>query len=255
MTGKVALYSAILAAVTLSHKVQGATTSQTIGFGNVTGGNFYDSSSPGESGTGYLDSIALSGFDKFDPALGTLTEVRVHLNIQASWNLLLQINNPDSQIIDQGNPFSIDFSLQSGLEAGVFYTPTGSNRLVSVATDTYFTSIGLNFTGGTENTSDGTSDSFGNPTAQGSLFPGVDEFNSADFVGVGTVQELTLGLAVSLDDIWNTDNLNSAEAELTYQLDETDVTLEFIYTPIPEPSFLLLSLAGTVIGLTRRRRY
>ncbi|MGB6222765.1 choice-of-anchor E domain-containing protein [Haloferula sp.] len=254
MNRKVVLYSAILVAVPLSHNAQGATTSQTIGFNTVFGGNFYDSSNSGESGTGYLDSISLSGFNKFDPALGTLTEVRVSLNIQASWNLGLQINDPDSQIIDPGNPFSIDFSLQSAIEAGVFYTPTGSNRLVSVATDTTFDSIGLNFTGDTGNTSASTGDSFGNPTAQGSIFPGVDEFNSADFVGVGTVQELTFGLLVPLDDIWITDNLNSAEAELSYQLEESDVTLEFIYTPVPEPSFLLLSLAGTVIGLTRRRR-
>lgn len=247
----------ILAAVCLLPAASfGATSSQTVLFPDTGGGTFYDSDSPGSPGTGFTDTVPLTGFNQFDPALGTLNEVRIRLGIDASWDLFAEVD-PDFNIIDPGSTFAIDFATDSFIEAGIFYQPTGANILISAAVDAYFDPFQLFFIGDIDNPSDGDGDSFGElnlsgSETTGSLFPGINNFNSADFVGTGTVQGLELGFFVPLDDFWFTENLNSATVELTYSLAATEVTIDYLYDPIPEPSSFLLLAAG--LGLITRRR-
>ncbi len=78
-------------------------------------------------------------------------------------------------------------------------------------------------------------------------------FEASDFVGIGLVTTLSAIIAIPGDALFFLDNVGSAQAELSAYLFYSDLTVEYEYLPIPEPSALALAALG-LLGFGSRWR-
>ena len=227
---------------------------QTLEFDGQGGGTSFDSSSVDPSDSWLLSASPVTGFTKFDPALGTLNAVLITVQVSADWTLSVDAQD----VIDVNEAHSVDFSLATTLDAGVYYQPTNAAVLVSVASDQSFGPAISAYSEEPGPLSDSTSDVFGNyalyvTLTTGSILPSNSDFYAPDFVGLGSVAGLDVGIFYPFSgESWVLVNTSGATAYLQGNLQGGEVTLQYDYTPIPEPTSLaLLAVAGALI--LRRR--
>jgi hypothetical protein len=262
--------SVLLSSLFLAGLLEAAITPvQSFSFDFISGGNSFDPSEPEEPFTSFLESIPISGFNKFDPSLGTLREIRLTVQVSVSFDASIEAEEVD----DTSLPFDLALDLETGIDAGVFYLPSGNNILLFPATEGYG-SVNLGGAGYDPNDFifddqfyffDGASDQFGpfndvGEVTMGSLFASDPDVSLSDFVGIGPVQGLEVGVLVPLDNVWTVANIPYPFGSITVNLEAGEVTLTYVYepgiTPIPEPGHLaaLLGLSAAAgLGLRRRR--
>lgn len=216
---------------------------------------------------------AISGFTKFDASLGTLTDVLLTVEVDATISMVIEADVLDP--ID-APVFSFYLDPISGglIQAGMLYSPTGGIVSFVVTSDnTSLSSLGTEFEdpapyifdfggGPAFFYSDSYSESFGGfssggtTAATGSLSALDPDFLASDFIGTGAVTGL------SMSNILNYDNDPSELSLLNvpYGFVQPEVsfsagnaTLQYVYTPIPEPSVGMLVLLGALVSGRRRR--
>jgi hypothetical protein len=193
----------------------------------------------------------LTGFQKFDPTLGELTEVRFTVTGSASLEMVLS----SSELIDEELPFTLLYDpdgsgFSNFADVGLVYAPTGTNIGLSVVTD----SISAPRLGYEDEDPSGWSfesfyvddfqseeffihDGVDSPAREGSLLMSNPNVNPTDFIGVGEVTGLIFqgfGEFNAADVI--TDNLASAQLEAVLRYTTGEVTLEYVYTPASKPT-------------------
>jgi hypothetical protein len=185
----------------------------------------------------------LTGFQKFDPALGTLTEIRITAEVRATFGVGVSAE----QVDDENSPFTVRFE-DSGsdlLQVSVIYNPTGENFGKSLTIDNA-NSGSAGATGadpldwgapGGFSFSDSTGSEFGGfagegdtPT-EGSLLTSDPDINLSDFVGTGTVPGLSITYAAQIENTGSLENVPEAFIEVEIGLEPGSVTLQYVYTP------------------------
>jgi len=245
-----------------------------------------DSSGFEGGGLTFLSARSLGGFGagaftKFDPSLGTLTNIFLSLEVNATLSLSVGADGLDENSLDD-DPFSIQFqpALTSGgppdftpprdlVRVAIVYLSSGPNIGLVVTSDEA-TIPNLGVTNGLaadfdfdfdvldENTVTFGGFSNGDTTlTTGSIDPLAAGFDASDFVGVGTVTNgLTINSLVSLGvgpGSATSDNLDFPFLFADLSLEAGNVTLQYEFTPIPEPSSAALVLLAA-LGLVARRR-
>lgn len=210
-------------------------------------------------------------FLKFDSTLGTLTEIRFTAQINASSSVQLVV----SRVEDSSQPFTAVFdpaTPNTFVDVGLIYYPgggsTGSTTLLESSTlsqigitdglpDDYSSDPGSNDI----SYSDQMSSNFGGFSAgggmsltTGSIFTTDSGFLASDFVGSGNVNGLLFLGLLQIDFLTGTlENVTTSTItpEISYR--PGNLTLQYVFDPIPEPSFtILLGLCG-LLGLRRSR--
>ena len=223
---------------TLSAQV---TPRQTISFDSDGDGTFTDFPGPGVNlGAGQ----PLDTFTKFDPSLGTLTEVLFTVQVSGSVEAILSAE----ELLSPEDPFSI--ALDSGpedyIQASIIYGPTGDTSGYSLTFDLadipflgvegidpseygapegfYFEEFGDSFFGGY---SDG-----GETLSEGNLLVSNPAFNPVDFIGTGNVTGLSFDAFAAFGSFGNIDNLAGAFLEASIYFDAGNATIQYVYTPV-----------------------
>ena len=209
----------------------------------------------------------LGSFTKFDSSLGTLTEVRLTAEIRTE--VFVQIGS--DEVIDESSPFSLflddsDSFMETDLVYNAGNGPTGrsvggeAGGFGSVGdTDldpSDFSAEGFFFFDSASDEYGGFA-SGGSVLTSGSIFATDADFLESDFVGTGTVSGLQLISFAEVDPVnLIIDNLASAFIEVSTTTDAGEATLEYGYTPVPEPRPLVavVGILALAIGVLRRRR-
>ncbi len=243
-------------------------TVQTLGFNQLSQGTYTEVGNT----VPIADFASLNGFAKFDPALGTLNEVRFTIEVWA----YAEVEIESFDIVDPSAAFSLEWDPEGMvlLQTSIIYSPTGGSAGYSITFDTGgFGSVigdldqdpsdwgadeGEFFYSAVDWTEyGGFAPEGGNTATSGSLLTSDPIFVVSDFVGDGTVSGL--GLVTSGEfDTSNIllENLSEAYISAFVGLDPGTVTLEYIYTPVPEPAAaaFLAGAAAIVLLITRSRR-
>ena len=186
---------------------------------------------------------ALTGFQKFDPALGTLTEIRITAEVRATFNLTVSAD----EVEDVDSPFTVRFEDQVSdvLQAGVSYSPTGENFARVLTFDTENPgSAGVEdedptdwgapedfyFWDSTEREFGGFANE-GDTPSEGSLSTSDPDINLNDFVGTGMVEGLSFFYIAILANTGVMENVPAAYLEVEIGLDPGAVMLQYVYTP------------------------
>jgi len=154
-------------------------------------------------------------------------------------------------VIDDSMPHSVDVDADF-LSAFIGYAPSGGGTTIPLISTDYFPSascFGDPFSGPC-------SDIFGDFELGigSSVVSGLGSYDLTDFVGIGPVTSLSAIIAVPGDALFALDNVSFATAELTAGMLYIDLTVEYEFTPIPEPSTALLALVGVAAFIRRRIR-
>ncbi len=205
------------------------------------------SSVAGGGGGFFMDSEAVTGIGKFDPALGTLTEINLFAEFEAEFSI--DVFGVD--VIDDAEPHSVDFDADF-IQFFIGYKPAGSSStfvLPELALPAFASCFGAPFEGECM-------DSFcdGATVVDGTDVMGVSGLVLADFVGAGDVDTLSAFIAIPVPGggQFILDNVFEGEADLFAAMYNVDLTVEYVCTPIPEPAtFSLLALGG--LAFLRRR--
>lgn len=184
----------------------------------------------------------LTGFQQFDPALGTLTEIRFTAEVRATFDITLSAD----QVDDEGSLFTVQFEGGSDLlQVSVIYNPTGEIFGKSMTFDVDSPgSVGVDgadpFDWGAPDGfffSDSTGNEFGgfafggNTATEGSLPTSDPDINLSDFVGIGTVPGLTISYNAQIENNGSLENVPDAFIEVEISLDPGAATLQYVYTP------------------------
>lgn len=192
------------------------------------------------SGTSSYSFIGtqITGLTKFDSSLGTLNDVILtgSFDYQFSFSIF-------GDALEQEDPYSINGSANT--DAG-FFVSNGSSA-IGVVSD--FLEANAFCTGGVEGCQDVDTVSTYINSVQGNVNSG---YLSA-FIGVGPVTGLSAGFYFPLDSALvgvNTDPYAEGEANMT----NIAYSVEYVYTPIPEPSTALLLAFISAGAIMRRKR-
>jgi len=260
----VALCLAMLSGVAVS--LNGAVTAvQTAAFGALSASTQIDLEVGSES---ISDYALLTSFDKFDPALGTLNEVLLTMEVRVQITAFLETET----ILDEDFPFSAYWDDSSSFfQADIVYSPTGDTSGYSLLGEFGgFSGVGSEEelpedwgSPGDFFFTDSNSDEFGGfafggtTVTSGSYLVTDPNYNPVDFVGTGTVTGLEIGPFAFIDTaLAVVDNVSNVILGVEIEMDPGTVTLQYSYTPVPEPSHATLA-AGLLLGLwliVRRRR-
>lgn len=223
-----------------------------------------------ESGTPVVVSQTwdLDGFNKFDPSLGTLTEVRMTAEIRTE--ILVQVET--SEIIDESSLFSLllddsDSFFQTDLAYNAGNGPTGRSvggevggfgAVGDVDLDPVdYSAEGFYFIDSSSAEYGGFANG-GSTLTSGSIFATDTDFLESDFVGTGTVTGLELITYAEVDPVnLITDNIGSAFIAVNSTVYTGTATLEYVYTPVPEPRSYVFGagiLAFLICLVSRRKR-
>ncbi len=215
-------------------------------FNDISDGEWY--SSPGDLPMGfYFAEEAITGIGKFNPALGTLNSVTLYAEFEGYMEGTVLADD----VIDDALSHSVDFDADT-VPFFIGYEPGGGGSTWSLVNETY-SAVGSCF-----------GDPFDGPCydtfGDGDVTTGSDVVSSlggyleSDFVGVGDVAFLSAIVALPSDGLFVLDNVASGWAEILVDMNFIDLTVEYDYTPIPEPSSGLLVMAGLLgVAVVRRR--
>jgi len=176
-------------------------------------------------------------------------------------------------LVDSSQLFSLSLgeAALTVLQASLGYNPTGSPFNYALAFDNggfssvggedlnpsdYTSSFGLFYDDSTSGEFGGFA--FGNSDVTSGVLDATSSFFVADdFIGTGFVNGLNIGPFIQLEmtDL-RLENINSAFAEVSVGLDAGTATLQYEFTPVPEPSVyaLVFGFAGVVCVFARRRK-
>ncbi|NBB79479.1 MAG: PEP-CTERM sorting domain-containing protein [Verrucomicrobia bacterium] len=214
--------------------------------------------------------IPLNGFTKFDPSLGTLNEVQLSIEVDATVSVAIESDS----IIDDQSFFDLFLEDTDSLfQVSAAYRPGGGSAATALTFDIGgFGSVGdlsldpADFSFPDFFYSDDVDDRFGDQFLQGipsegTLLTSDPDYIASDFEGFGTVVADALGIEfiAELDAgsfSFQIDNLDDAFIEFEVALSGGDATLIYDYTPVPEPASLPIIFGAivTVCAVGRRRR-
>ena len=223
---------------------------QAFTFNNYSSGAFYSSNDPFD-GFFTFERATSPVFTKFDPSLGTLERVLLSIVIDVEWSA-------DVSVISVPNEDPYDLSANFGeLEAGFYYEPSETIVLLSPISE-LSNVISTNVSGtGNDNGFESDFGSFGDASDSfvGTIEANEPDFVVSDFVGTGNVEGLSIGLFTVATVDWTLVNVDEASGNLDYTLFGGEATLQYEYTPIPEPATfgLLMGLAGWLLVIRLRR--
>ena len=209
----------------------------------------YSSSDPFSSSVAVLGTT-ITGIGKFDPALGTLTDIIIDIPMSTPISGIM-IASMDATQIDESEEFEV--STDATAEFGIYYADTPTSLLATPLGAELFVALGCGGFSSDGGCGDGGGDMvdlFG----VASIFGLVDP---ADFIGAGTVDTLSGNMLVPLFAFWSTDN---ADGEMTIDYDIStggipdEIIVTYEYTPIPVPGalWLLGSVLAGVAGVRCR---
>lgn len=224
-------------------------------FGGVGG---YSSEDPPVPGSFFLEvNEGVVGIPKFDPSLGTLTDITVFVDDSAPIFYTLG-GDVSADELDDGVPDGFGAMVSLETDVGLYYEATGGSGFESVVADVVELS-GL-CTGGAGDS--GCIDELF-AFADGELVGGASLFSTAlltDFVGLGDVASLYVQLYVPVTADFEVENATGF-ADLSYDISDLDsgaddevIGVTYTYTPVPEPATLTFLLPAAACLRSRRAR-
>ena len=213
---------------------------------DINDGNSY-SSPGGGPGSFFFAAEDVTGIDKFDPSLGTLNTVTLFAEFVSDVETSVSADAVDTDSDPHYVEFDGDF-----LQAFIGYSPGGGGSTFTLVSSNYvpFASCGDGeFSGGCF---DSVFDS--NHANSSDVVSNLASYDSNDFIGVGPVTTLRAIIAIPEDGTFFLDNVDTASAEIAAYMSNISLTVEYDYTPIPEPTSALLALLAGCAMLTSRRR-
>jgi hypothetical protein len=212
-------------------------------------------------------SQPLSGFTKFDSNLGTLTEILLTAEVRATINVSIEA----SDIADPESFFKVYFEDNSFFQTSIIYSPTGESFGLSVTFDLDgFGSVGEDalldpadwngpddffFFDSTSNEYGGFANGDTTPTSGSLLASSLVLSDFVDDGGIGSVSGLQIAHIADIDTTPMLENINSAFVDVSIALDAGNATLQYVYTPVPEPKTFALILGLIILVFLRFRRY
>ena len=208
----------------------------------------YDyATSTGSAGSAIFEESTVTGITKFNPALGTLTDVTI--SYEAFYNYSIELYSTDLDDPGDASEMTVDlpeFDMFIGYQPG---GGTTTHVLDGLSPVNNLSCFGTDEFGCFDFFSDG---GFHSP-ASFSIFSDPN-FDVNDFVGFGNVTALAAIIAIPTGADFTATNVLEGEASIlaTFQA-EGPFTVIYEYDPIPEPaSAMLLSLAGLALIVRRR---
>lgn len=225
-------------------------STDTVLFGGLSGINSIESvdSVPNANGS-FADEVIPSGLAQFDPSLGTLTAIRV----TASFDYEVFVSFAASGIINTGVSHTASVS-NLFHEVGISISQSSSPGSLSPIGE--FSEFFPEFYGGVGNPGDGEaySENFG---GSGTVSDTIDVFSLvevADFIGTGNVQALVVAIFTPVEATFELNNVDNATINFNSSVENGSISIEYEYTPVPEPSIAYLGGLALVFGLGFRRR-
>lgn len=220
-------------------------------FDAISDGNSYTSDDPFDPNSFFLFDSSVVGIPKFDPTLGTLTDIIVSIN--GNNPILIDVfADLDAEQADEMFEFFADAYVEA--DAGLYYETPDPSIITLISEDA---SLGASCGGGMFE--GGCFDSVGYPSSVAGTVSILDDVDLADFVGAGDVEKLLIGLFLGVSAEFLTDNVTLATFDTFFDIytdgapEQPVIELTYVYTPIPIPAAWLL-LAPALLMLTRRPR-
>ena len=192
-----------------------------------------------------FEETEVTGIAKFDASLGTLTGVSLTAKFDTEMIASLYVDVVTDESLGHFASFNANLP-----QIFIGYDPTGSSSTFVFPERTFYPSlfaIGAPFESGSDEifesaSVDETTDVFAS-----------SGFVLSDFVGVGNVDTLSAIIAMPVGGDFILDNVDEVFVSVEVDMFYIDLTVEYTYTPIPEPTSLLLLMAAAT-GMTLRRR-
>jgi hypothetical protein len=205
-------------------------------------------------------SETLDQFEKFNPALGTLVEVLLTVEVNANYSIQVTADS----LIDSNALFSISIPSDGDnyIQAGLIYGPSNSVFGYAVTFDNAsFPGLefldenpqdhgapgNFQFSGSIEDIFGGFSGEGETPTS-GSIPVTAEYFNPSDFIGTGNVVGLSFDLLTQISTSGTIDNLLTAGLQHSISFAAGNVTLQYVYLPSnsgPPPTITSYAKDGT----------
>jgi hypothetical protein len=197
-------------------------------------------------GSSFGPTAVVTGIPKFDPALGTLTGIRVSASYdyEASGDFFVEsVTEPEA--FYAAEVFSVIHDL--GLYLSRSSSPSTIillNNLIQVMPESYsifdpdFEDSFFDF--GSWDFSDGEED----------IFSSAD---LSDFVGTGEVTVLDAGVFVPNGGEFFLENVDSVTLDTFGSMTNGQVQVSYDFVPIPEPGTTVMAFSALALGLRRRR--
>ncbi|MEM0965316.1 MAG: PEP-CTERM sorting domain-containing protein [Verrucomicrobiota bacterium] len=235
---------------------------QTINFGGSINDTFV---SIDDSQISVDTSSPFTGFQKFDPSLGTLKQVLLTAQVSVEVSYLFEA----SDVFDVDEPFTAGYEpgFNDLVQTSVIYRPNDGFSGFAVTFDLNDVPVLGAFDEDPQNFieddffffTDEAFDSYGafgieGLPSEGVIFSTDDEFVESDFVGSGEVTTLSLDSFVELNEMATLDNHGEPSLTITVEIVAGEATLQYEFIPIPEPSTYAMIFGAGALGLVLLRR-